>query len=240
MTPGPDMSRPRWYATLTTLPNGEIYIQGGREGADRAEVRAADGSLRLLSGMDTSDLICWYPRNWVAPSGKIFGVTNRKMYLVDPSGLGTLTRVGPMPGNGPDGHHLERGDVRRPARSCASAAARSAGISRNPGRDRRGDHRHQRRQAQGHLHRTHAAAAELAQRHPGRRRPGDRDRRQLPRQPAGGRQRPRPDLESRPPAPGPRAPGPARAGRGCTIPPRCCCPTPRSWSPAAAPAATRR
>ena len=69
MTPGPDMSRPRWYATLTTLPNGETYIQGGREGADRAEVRATDGSLRLLSGMDTSDLNWWYPRNWVAPSG---------------------------------------------------------------------------------------------------------------------------------------------------------------------------
>ncbi len=133
LTPGPDMSRPRWYATLTTLPNGEIYIQGGREGADRAEVRARDGSLRLLSGMDTSDLFFWYPRNWVAPSGKVFGFTNRKMYLVDPSGLGTLTRVGPMPGNGPDGITSSEA-MFGPGKILRVGGGAFSGVSPNPGR----------------------------------------------------------------------------------------------------------
>ena len=133
MTPGPDMSRPRWYATLTTLPNGEVYIQGGREGADRAEVRAADGSLRLLSGMDTSDLNWWYPRNWVAPSGKVFGIANRKMYLVDPTGPGTLTRVGAGPESGPDGITSSEAMFGR-GRILRVGGGAFAGISDKPGR----------------------------------------------------------------------------------------------------------
>ena len=111
LIPGPDMSRPRWYATLTTLPNGEIYVQGGRQtasqgtatGIDLAEVRAADGSLRPLLGMSTAGLSYWYPRNWVAPDGRIFGYAFRKMYYVNPTGLGTLTMAGALPKGGPDG-----------------------------------------------------------------------------------------------------------------------------------------
>ena len=44
----PDLSnmfRKRWYATATTLPNGEMYIQGGKNGTDRPEVRGVDGTL---------------------------------------------------------------------------------------------------------------------------------------------------------------------------------------------------
>ena len=37
LTRGPNMSRNRWYATSTTLINGEIYVQGG-SGGDRESV----------------------------------------------------------------------------------------------------------------------------------------------------------------------------------------------------------
>ena len=111
LTPSADMARARWYATLTTLPNGEIYIQGGRQnvsqggttGVDLAEVRTKSGALRSLNGMSTADLPWWYPRNWVAPDGRIFGFSYRKMYYVNTTGTGTLTRVGNLPSTGPEG-----------------------------------------------------------------------------------------------------------------------------------------
>jgi hypothetical protein len=95
LTRGPDMYRPRWYATTTVLPNGEIYIQGGEGGADRPEVRKVDGTFRLLSNVDTSGLNWYYPRNWLAPNGKVFGYdAGGNMYYVDPSGTGQMTSLG--------------------------------------------------------------------------------------------------------------------------------------------------
>ncbi len=94
---GPDMNRSRWYATATTLINGEIYIQGGSGGADAAEVRRLDGSFRLLAP-STDGLSQAYPRNFVAPDGRVFGYDmNGRMYLMDTGGSGTLTRVGQFP-----------------------------------------------------------------------------------------------------------------------------------------------
>ena len=45
------MHAARWYATATTLPNGEIYIQGGQgpgagASSDRPEIRGATGNFR--------------------------------------------------------------------------------------------------------------------------------------------------------------------------------------------------
>ena len=68
-----NMNRARWYSTSTMLLNGEIYIQGGTGGTDRPEIRAADGSFRLLSGANTGGLDFMYPRNFVAPDGRVFG-----------------------------------------------------------------------------------------------------------------------------------------------------------------------
>ena len=93
-----EMFRPRWYATLTGMPNGEIYVQGGRNGEDRAEVRQTDGTYRLLDSIDTTLLHWYYPRNFLAPDGRVFGYdSNGQMYYVDPSGLGALTNVGRLP-----------------------------------------------------------------------------------------------------------------------------------------------
>ena len=97
-----DMNRRRWYATVTTLPNGDLYIQGGKNGTDRAEIRRANGTFDLLA-MDTSALTYWYPRNFLTPDGRIFGISNFSMYYVDPAGTGTLTMVGELGKNDPSG-----------------------------------------------------------------------------------------------------------------------------------------
>ncbi|MFC5571397.1 galactose oxidase-like domain-containing protein [Lysobacter yangpyeongensis] len=88
------MFRKRWYATATTLPDGEVYIQGGTGGEDFPEVRTGTGSFRLLSGASTTYLGGLYPRNFVALDGNIFGTRYEEMYRVDPAGTGVLTRVG--------------------------------------------------------------------------------------------------------------------------------------------------
>ena len=93
------MNRSRWYSTSTTLLNGEIYIQGGSSGGDRPEIRGTDGTLRLLSNAITSGYAELYPRNFLAPDGRVFGYdTSGKMYYVSPASAGLLTPVGQLPG----------------------------------------------------------------------------------------------------------------------------------------------
>ncbi|GAB3754995.1 galactose oxidase-like domain-containing protein [Lysobacter olei] len=93
------MFRKRWYATATTLPSGEVYVQGGTGGEDFPEVRSATGTFRLLTGAPTAYLGGLYPRNFVAPDGNIFGTRYEAMYRVDPHGAGTITRSGRFPGS---------------------------------------------------------------------------------------------------------------------------------------------
>jgi len=95
-----DMNRARWYSSSITLLNGETYIQGGRGGGtDHPEIRDVNGAFRLLSGADTSALNYYYPRNFIAPDGKVFGYdTQGHMYYVDPAGSGTLTSLGQFSG----------------------------------------------------------------------------------------------------------------------------------------------
>ncbi|WP_460712087.1 galactose oxidase-like domain-containing protein [Lysobacter terrae] len=88
------MFRKRWYATATTLPDGEVYIQGGTGGEDFPEVRTSTGTFRLLSGAPTTYLGGLYPRNFLAPDGNIFGTRYEEMYRVDPDGTGTITKAG--------------------------------------------------------------------------------------------------------------------------------------------------
>lgn len=109
LTRGANMHQARWYATATTLPNGEIFIQGGygNKGGlpaiDNPEIRDATGNFRALTGVNVADIYWWYPRNWVAPDGRIFGFSNRAMYYIDPAGKGKITRLGDMAGDGPSG-----------------------------------------------------------------------------------------------------------------------------------------
>jgi hypothetical protein len=64
LTRGNDMKRSRWYATATPMMNGEIYIQGGKDGADVAELRDVYGQFHTLTGVPTGNLDWWYPRNF--------------------------------------------------------------------------------------------------------------------------------------------------------------------------------
>jgi hypothetical protein len=112
------MNHSRWYATPTTLPDGRIYIQGGKGGEpnsiggqDYPEIRELDGTFRLLTGANTSGQFELYPRNWVAPiapnanapNGLVFGYSDRSMYYMNPNGNGSITPAGVMPSDGPSG-----------------------------------------------------------------------------------------------------------------------------------------
>lgn len=94
-----NMNRARWYSSSTTLLSGETYIQGGSGGTDRPEVRQTDGVFRLLTGANTGGLDFMYPRNFVAPDGRVFGYDSAgRMYYVDPNGTGAMTSVGQFSG----------------------------------------------------------------------------------------------------------------------------------------------
>ena len=117
------MNRSRWYSTSTTLLNGEIYIQGGTSGGDRPEIRGNDGTLRLLSNVNTSGLSATFPRNFLAPDGRVFGFdTSGKMYYVSPAGTGLLTTAGQLPGA--TQLDFQRRDVPARTASCRWAAPR--------------------------------------------------------------------------------------------------------------------
>ncbi len=97
---GNNMQRARWYSSSTTLLNGETYIQGGTGGTDHPEVRDINGAFRLLSGANTSSYNWNYPRNFVAPDGRVFGFdTTGKMYYVNPTGAGSIAAAGQLPGS---------------------------------------------------------------------------------------------------------------------------------------------
>ncbi len=92
---GNNMNRARWYSSTTMLLNGEMYVQGGTGGTDRPEVRGTDGNYRVLNGVDTAILDFMYPRNFVAPDGRVFGYdSNGRMYYVDAAGNGSITMAG--------------------------------------------------------------------------------------------------------------------------------------------------
>lgn len=98
---GTPMNYPRWYPTVHTLPNGEIFIHGGVDNFGQPvrtpEIyNAVTGVWRVLDDA-TSDIYrggWWYPRAWVAPNGKLFGLTNGTIFEVDVTGNGSLRELG--------------------------------------------------------------------------------------------------------------------------------------------------
>lgn len=96
---GNNMNRARWYSSSITLINGDTYIQGGSGGAANPEVRGASGSFRLLSGADTSGLAAGFPRNFIAPDGRVFGFdSSGQMYYVTTDGTGSIALGAQLPG----------------------------------------------------------------------------------------------------------------------------------------------
>ncbi|MDG4825162.1 ThuA domain-containing protein [Asanoa sp. WMMD1127] len=118
------MNYPRWYPTGTTMPNGDIVVQGG-------SLRGGPGGPGVLtpeiytpqsgSGWKTLDGArspaaygdggsdhagqdenrWWYPRAFVAPgSGTLFNITGTQMYELNPAangGTGQVTLRGTLP-----------------------------------------------------------------------------------------------------------------------------------------------
>jgi YVTN family beta-propeller protein len=101
LTRGVNMNRQRWYSSSITLMSGETYIQGGSGGGDRPEIRGLDGTFRLMSGINTSSLGTSFPRNFVAPSGTVYGYDSDsgQLYKVDTTGTGSITMYSKFPTN---------------------------------------------------------------------------------------------------------------------------------------------
>ncbi len=98
LTRAANMNRARWYGTATALPNGTVYLQGGAGGADRPEIRAADGSFKLLNGADTNSLNWFYPRNFVVRDGRVFGFdSSGNMYHITTQDSGLVSPAGKLP-----------------------------------------------------------------------------------------------------------------------------------------------
>lgn len=105
--PQTGMNFARWYPTLTTLSNGEILVQGGIDTYGQAvstpEIYNPDSrEWRVLTGATSEFLFSnngwWYPRSWVAPNGKIFGLTNASIYEIDTAGQGAVQTIGTITG----------------------------------------------------------------------------------------------------------------------------------------------
>ena len=93
LTSLPGMHRSRWYATGTTRADGSIYVQGGDGGWQQPELWTPTGGSQLLD-LDTSALSWWYPRNFVLPDGRIFGIdVEGRMYYIA-ADLGSITMAG--------------------------------------------------------------------------------------------------------------------------------------------------
>ena len=105
------MNYPRWYPTGTTMPNGDIVVQGGslRGGPGGAgvltpEIYTGDDGAgwKLLEGATSAAAYgdggngngpdenrWWYPRAFVAPgNGNLFNISGTQMFELDPEGNG--------------------------------------------------------------------------------------------------------------------------------------------------------
>jgi len=83
-------------------------VSGGIDGAGNASVTpevysASTNSWRSLFGASSSSIFggnesrWWYPRQWVAPNGQIFGMTGSAMYYLSANGNGSINKVGTVP-----------------------------------------------------------------------------------------------------------------------------------------------
>ena len=134
------MLKGRWYPTLTTLPNGDQLVHGGRDDTIQLQpviypeiYSQATKSWKLLDDPANKDSYedayggtgWYYPQSWVAPDGRVFmlnGFTRDLNYL-DVSD-GSIETTGFLPG-GMDWDHRLGGVMFEESKILAFANARS-------------------------------------------------------------------------------------------------------------------
>ncbi len=97
-----DMNSERWYPTSTSLANGDIVVSMGRDSnnvkSHIPEIYSAqDGTWRPLNNANMSAYQYFYPRQFLAPDGRIFGVSGRDMYFMTTENQGSITAAGRLP-----------------------------------------------------------------------------------------------------------------------------------------------
>ena len=112
------LAQDRYYASMVTLgsglpiilggnmpygngwddPNG--YIASGYMGSMTPELYDPATGWRSLFGANSRTAFgpdfarWWYPRAWVAPNGKLFGISSEQMWSLNPTGNGSVTSLG--------------------------------------------------------------------------------------------------------------------------------------------------
>jgi hypothetical protein len=95
----PEMEAGRWYPTATTLSNGDVLVTSGditpKAGENGLPQIWQNGPQQWLNLNSAILALPNYPRNFVAPNGKVFnaGSYTTTRYL-DPNGTGTWSIVG--------------------------------------------------------------------------------------------------------------------------------------------------
>ena len=101
------LNQPRWYGTIVRMPDNRVVVVGGNNISnvpavygDTPEIFDPASGWKLLEGAKSPEAFgafdgrWFYPRAYLAPSGKIVGVSNDLMWTLDTSGAGSLTLHG--------------------------------------------------------------------------------------------------------------------------------------------------
>ena len=108
LKPTTSMAYARWYPTATALANGELFLHGGRAGKKQPILvpeifNPKTSQWRSLTGASNPEIVTdtatrwFYPRNFLIPDGRIFGVSGGLMYYLTTDGQGTNRIVGRVP-----------------------------------------------------------------------------------------------------------------------------------------------
>lgn len=110
-----DLTAPRWYATMTKLADGRAVITGGgvpyangdpnrdeagNDISSTPEVYTPGEGWRSLVGAYSTDAFgakntrWWYPRQWVSPTGSLFGISTEKVWEMHTEGDGSIRTLG--------------------------------------------------------------------------------------------------------------------------------------------------
>lgn len=102
------MLKARWYPTATTLPSGQILLQGGTDfegnNVTIPELYTPNQGWTLLTGAQSSSTYGLYPRAFVGLDGKVIVIArgSRRIWQIDPAAEGSIVQLGTLPAILPD------------------------------------------------------------------------------------------------------------------------------------------